>query len=122
MNILITGAASTLAKEIIAILGESHSLRLMDEAAVEYDQDEDVVDPDDAICEVVGQNAQAMVVRFMARSSDPKCGWKMHCRLRERMLAVAAGLDAAASNEPAPAFLPREREVRMDLAGKDESE
>ena len=35
MNILITGAASTLAKEIIAILGESHSLRLMDEAAVE---------------------------------------------------------------------------------------
>ena len=86
------------------------------------EQDEDVVDPDDAICEVVGQNAQAMVVRFMARSSDPKCGWKMHCRLRERMLAVAAGLDAAASNEPAPAFLPREREVRMDLAGKDESE
>ncbi|MCH2486581.1 MAG: mechanosensitive ion channel family protein [Erythrobacter sp.] len=84
------------------------------------EQDEDVVDPDDAICEVVGQNAQAMVVRFMARSSDPKCGWKMHCRLRERMLAVASGLDAAAANEPAPAFLPREREVRMDLAAKDE--
>ena len=31
------------------------------------EQDEDVVDPEDASCEVVGQNAQAMVVRFMAR-------------------------------------------------------
>jgi len=84
------------------------------------EQDEDVVDPEDASCEVVGQTARAMVVRFMARSSDPKCGWKMHCRLRERMLAVAAGLDAAAANEPVPAYLPREREVRMDLARKDE--
>jgi MscS family membrane protein len=84
------------------------------------EQDEDVVDPEDASCEVVGQTGRAMVVRFMARSSDPKCGWKMHCRLRERMLAVAAGLDAAAANEPVPAYLPREREVRMDLARKDE--
>lgn len=84
------------------------------------EQDEDVVDPEDASCEVVGQTARAMVVRFMARSSDPKCGWKMHCRLRERMLGVAAGLDAAAANEPVPAYLPREREVRMDLARKDE--
>ena len=41
-------------------------------------------------------------------------------QLRERMLAVAAGLDAAAANEPVPAYLPREREVRMDLARKDE--
>ena len=84
------------------------------------EQDEDVVDPEDASCEVVGQTGRAMVVRFMARSSDPKCGWKMHCRLRERMLAVAAGLDAAAANEPVPTYLPREREVRMDLARKDE--
>ena len=84
------------------------------------EQDEDVVDPEDASCEVVGQTGRAMVVRFMARSSDPKCGWKMHCRLRERMLGVAAGLDAAAANEPVPAYLPREREVRMDLARKDE--
>ena len=77
-------------------------------------KDKDVVDPDDATCEVVAQNAKAMVVRFMARSSDPKCGWEMHCRLRERMLAEAAKLDAAAGNEPVPAFIPREREVRMD--------
>ena len=79
--------------------------------------DKDVIDPDDASCEVVGQSAKAMVVRFMARSSDPKCGWEMHCRLRERMLAEAAKLDAASGREPAPAFMPREREVRMDAEG-----
>ena len=83
--------------------------------------DEDVVDPDEAVCEVVGQNATAMTVRFMARSTDPKCGWEMHCRLREKMLAAAARLDAAADREPAPAFLPREREVRMDLTRADET-
>ena len=78
------------------------------------ESDEDVIDPEDGQCRVIGQTAKAMVVRFMARSSDPKCGWEMHCRLRERMLAVAAELDAAAGNEPSPAYLPREREVRMD--------
>ena len=41
----------------------------------------------------------------------------MHCRLRERMLAVAAELDAGAGNEPSPAYLPREREVHMDAEG-----
>ena len=35
MKILITGAASTLAKEIITALGAGHQLRLMDEVAVE---------------------------------------------------------------------------------------
>ena len=81
------------------------------------ENDEDVIDPDDAVCEVIDQNARAMVVRFMARSTDPKCGWAMHCRLREHMLAAASRLDAAAGHEPAPAFLPREREVRMDAEG-----
>ena len=76
--------------------------------------DEDVIDPEDAVCEVVGQNARAMIVRFMARSTDPKCGWRMHCRLREHMLAAASRLDAASGQEPTPAFIPREREVRMD--------
>ena len=81
------------------------------------ENDEDVIDPEDAVCEVVAQNSRAMVVRFMARSTDPKAGWAMHCRLRERMLAVASKLDAAAGHEPAPAFIPREREVRMDQTG-----
>lgn len=79
--------------------------------------DEDVIDPEDAKCQVVGQNARAMIVRFMARSTDPRSGWAMHCRLRERMLAVAAELDAGAGNEPSPAYLPREREVHMDAEG-----
>jgi len=85
------------------------------------ENDEDVIDPEDAACEVIDHSARAMVVRFMARSTDPKCGWKMHCRLREAMLAAAAKADAAAGNEPAPAFLPREREVRMDLTVEQEA-
>ncbi len=85
------------------------------------ESDEDVVDPDDAVCEVVAQDARAMTVRFMVRSSDPKCGWEMHCRLREHMLAAASRLDAAAGREPVPAYLPREREVRMDLTREDEA-
>lgn len=79
--------------------------------------DEDVIDPDDAVCEVISQNARAMTVRFMVRAEDPKTGWSMHCRLREHMLAAASRLDAAAGHEPAPAYLPREREVRMDAEG-----
>ncbi|QZD95997.1 mechanosensitive ion channel family protein [Qipengyuania gelatinilytica] len=85
------------------------------------ENDEDVIDPEDAICEVVAQDARAMTVRFMARAEDPKCGWAMHCRLREHMLAAASRLDAAAGNEPMPAYLPREREVRMDLGREDEA-
>ncbi|WP_318656095.1 mechanosensitive ion channel family protein [Qipengyuania atrilutea] len=78
------------------------------------ESDEDVVHPDEAKCQVVGQSARAMVVRFMARAPDPKTGWAMHCRLREHMLAAASRLDASSDREPAPAFIPREREVRMD--------
>ena len=83
--------------------------------------DEDVIDPEDAACEVVGHSARAMVVRFKARSPDPKSGWKMHCRLREHMLAAAARLDAGEGNEPAPAFIPREREVRMDTSATEKA-
>ena len=86
------------------------------------ENDEDVVDPGDAQCEVVAQNARAMTVRFMARAADPKCGWAMHCRLRERMLQVASELDAGADREPAPAYFLREREVRMDLTRADEAQ
>lgn len=74
-------------------------------------QDEDVIDPEDAVCEVVGQHARAKTVRFMARASDPKTGWSMHCRMREHMLAYAARLDATA--EPMPAYFSREREISI---------
>ncbi|MXP08631.1 mechanosensitive ion channel family protein [Pseudoblastomonas halimionae] len=85
------------------------------------ENDEDVIDPDDASVQVVGQSAKAMVVRFMARAEDPKCGWTMHCRLREHMLKEAARLDAASDREPAPAFLAREREVRMDMTAEEDA-
>ncbi|MBL4791927.1 mechanosensitive ion channel domain-containing protein [Citromicrobium bathyomarinum] len=75
-------------------------------------QDEDVVDPEDAVCEVVGQDARAKTVRFMARAADPKTGWSMHCRVREHMLAFAARLDATI--EPTPAYFAREREVSLE--------
>ncbi|APE29184.1 mechanosensitive ion channel family protein [Aurantiacibacter gangjinensis] len=80
-------------------------------------EDDDVIDPDDAKCEVIDQNAKAMIVRFMARSPDPKTGWAMHCRMRENLLAAASRFDAGAGNEPVPAFIAREREVRMDAEG-----
>ena len=75
-------------------------------------QDEDVVDPEDAVCEVVAQDARSKTVRFMARAADPKTGWSMHCRAREHMLDFAARLDATA--EPLPVYFAREREVTLE--------
>ena len=75
-------------------------------------QDEDIIDPEDATCEVVAQDARAKTVRFMARSTDPKTGWSMHCRVREHMLAFAARLDATI--EPTPVYFAREREVTIE--------
>ncbi|MBB3033309.1 mechanosensitive ion channel family protein [Alteriqipengyuania lutimaris] len=75
-------------------------------------QDDDIVDPEDAVCEVVAQDARAKTVRFMARAADPKTGWSMHCRVREHMLAFAARLDATI--EPTPVYFAREREVSLE--------
>ena len=83
-------------------------------------EDDDVIEKDKATLEVIDHTAQAMVARCVMEAVDPKVGWVMHCRIREKMIAAAARLDAAAGNEPAPAFLPREREVRMDLTVEDE--
>lgn len=79
-------------------------------------QDEDVIDPEDAVCEVVAQDARSKTVRFMAGAADPKTGWSMHCRVREHMLAFAARLDATA--EPLPAYFSREREVSLEGSAK----
>lgn len=82
-------------------------------------EDEDgICDKENAKIQVVDHDASGMWLRMIARSPDPATGWDMHCRMREYMLAAAARLDAAAGNEPAPAYLPREREVRIDLADK----
>ncbi|RJY10118.1 mechanosensitive ion channel family protein [Aurantiacibacter aquimixticola] len=77
-------------------------------------EDDGVIDVEDAACEVISHDAQAMRVRFLARASDPKSGWKLECRIREHMLAFAARLDASAERDIGPAFLKREREVRVD--------
>lgn len=80
----------------------------------EFVEDEDdIIDREDAKVQVIDQNAKAKIVRFMARAPEPKTGWNMHCRLREHMLAKASELEAA--NEPMPAYFSREREVRLDV-------
>ena len=48
-------------------------------------------------------------------------GSRPSCRLREHMLRAASEMDAAAEREPVPAYLPREREVRMDLTAAEEA-
>ena len=95
---------------------------LREEFRAFVESDDDVVDKDDAEIQVVGHSAQGIDVRFLARAKDPKIGWKMRCRLQEAMIAAVAKLDAGSDREPAPAFLPREREVRMDLARSDEAD
>ncbi len=99
-------------------LGNRANVDALREPFREFAQsDEDAIGPDDAVCEGISQNARATTVRFMVRAEDPKKGWGMHRRQREHMFAAASRLDAAAGHEPTPAFLPREREVRMDAEG-----
>ena len=74
-------------------------------------EDEGVIEKDEACVEVIGHSPVAVEVRFLARAPDPSTGWDMHCRLRERMLEVAAELDTAKEAGRDHAYLPREREV-----------
>ncbi|GGD62326.1 mechanosensitive ion channel family protein [Croceicoccus mobilis] len=76
--------------------------------------DEDVINKEEAKLQVVDHTPTAMVLRLLAQSPDPQRGWEMQCRMREHMLKLAMGRDAATENEPYPAYLPREREVRID--------
>ncbi|WP_144097968.1 mechanosensitive ion channel family protein [Croceicoccus sediminis] len=92
---------------------------LREEFAKFVEGEDGICDKESAKIQVVDHDATGMWLRLIARSPDPATGWDMHCRMREYMLAAAARLDAAAGNEPAPAYLPREREVRIDLANKD---
>ncbi|QQN74560.1 mechanosensitive ion channel family protein [Croceicoccus sp. YJ47] len=88
--------------------------KLREEFAKFVADDDDAISPEEAKLQVVDHTDRAMVVRMIVRATDPSTGWDMLCRLREHMLRMAARMDAAAGAEPAPAFLPREREVRMD--------
>lgn len=77
---------------------------------------DDIIKKDEAKLEVIDHTPQAMVARACLWAKDPKVGWTMHCRVREFLLKTATQMDAAAGNEPAPAYMPREREVRIDEA------
>ncbi len=80
------------------------------------EDDDEVIEKDKAKLEVIDHTPQGMIVRACVWAGDPKVGWSMHCRLREFLLKAAVEMDAAAGNELAPAYLPREREVQMDRA------
>ncbi|MFB0614132.1 mechanosensitive ion channel family protein [Aurantiacibacter poecillastricola] len=83
---------------------------------------DDIIKKDEAKLEVIDHTTTSMVARACVWATDPKSGWDMHCRLREYLLKCAAEMDAAAGNEPAPAFLPREREVQMDRAVEEQQD
>ncbi|RPF72252.1 mechanosensitive ion channel family protein [Aurantiacibacter spongiae] len=80
-------------------------------------EDDDIINKDDAKLEVIDHTDRSMIVRACVWARDPKIGWSMHCRLREKLLAAAMEMDAGFGNEPGPAFMPREREVRLDGSG-----
>jgi small-conductance mechanosensitive channel len=73
--------------------------------------EEDVIDPEEAKVQVVGHSRDGAEVRFLLNAPDPSTAWAVHCRLREAMLKAAAELDQTTGSQPA--FLPREREVRV---------
>jgi small-conductance mechanosensitive channel len=77
------------------------------------DEADDVIEKDSAKVQVIDQDADGMLVWFLASAEDPVAGWGMACRLREAMLKAAARLDAETGNGPVEGtpFLPREREL-----------
>ena len=88
---------------------------LREKLMVFVEDDNDIINKDQAKLEVIDHEPRGMVARACVHAKDPKIGWDMHCRVREFLLKTAAEMDAASGNEPAPAYLPREREVQMDL-------
>ncbi|WP_338243361.1 mechanosensitive ion channel family protein [Aurantiacibacter hainanensis] len=86
------------------------------------EDDDDIINKDQAKFEVIDHEPKGMLARACVHAKDPKIGWTMHCRVREFLLKTAAEMDAAAGNEPAPAYLPREREVQMDLTMEEQKD
>ena len=77
--------------------------------------DDEIIKKDEAKIEVIDHMPEGMVARACVWAKDPKVGWSMHCRVREFLIKTAMEMDAAAGNEPAPAYIPRAREVQIDL-------
>lgn len=80
------------------------------------DSEDEIVDKEEAKVQVVGHSAEGMKVRFLFKAPDPATGWSQQCRCREAILKAAAEFDEAARVADGPAYLPREREVRLEAA------
>ncbi|WP_234033053.1 mechanosensitive ion channel family protein [Erythrobacter rubeus] len=85
--------------------------RLREEFQRFVENDDGVMDAEEAKVQVVDHGSSAMTVRFLARARDPKAGWRLQCRVREHILAAIAEMET--SGESPPVFLPREREVQV---------
>ncbi|MGB3795655.1 MAG: mechanosensitive ion channel domain-containing protein [Alteraurantiacibacter sp.] len=84
--------------------------------------DDEIIKKDEAKIEVIEHNAQGQVARACVWAKDPKIGWTMHCRLREFLIKAAMQMDAASGQEPTPAYMPRAREVQIDIAATREQD
>nr|WP_255616812.1 mechanosensitive ion channel family protein [Aurantimonas sp. VKM B-3413] len=111
----------TLIKPVVLHLDHRADVDRLREAFQRFvDEADDVIDKDQAKVQVIDQDWQGMIVRFMVTGEDPVAAWGMHCRLREEMLKAAAKLESESSEQipDRPAYLPREREMLIgEFAG-----
>ncbi|WMS42069.1 mechanosensitive ion channel [Acuticoccus sp. MNP-M23] len=66
------------------------------------EEDEDFVDHADPKVQVISQDEDGIMLRFYCTAADPSTAWDLHCRIRERLMAVVRTLDE-------PSGLPRTR-------------
>ncbi len=64
--------------------------------------EEDITDPSAAMVLVTGQDALGQTLRFQFPSPDPTTGWYVECRIRERLIAHAAHLEAETGRPTLP--------------------
>ena len=76
--------------------------------------DHDAIERQNAKLEMIDHRAP-MVVRCVLHERSPTTSWTKHCYARVKTLAAAIRLDAAADHRPALAYVPRDREMRMDM-------
>lgn len=73
-------------------------------------ENDKVINPDEAQVLVTGHDATGMTVGFYASATDPSTAWQMQCELREAMLKAVAEFERDA--EEGRRFLPAERELK----------
>jgi len=65
-------------------------------------EDEGFVDGADPKVQMIGQDEDGVMLRFYCTAADPSTAWDLHCRIRERLMALLRTLDE-------PSGLPRTR-------------